>query len=57
MTDLKTPEEWQVIKGFRVYDPDGWRRAGDPAWDEPITEADFDLRAGQSTIGPLNLGS
>jgi|GraSoiStandDraft_45_1057281.scaffolds.fasta_scaffold2663579_2 hypothetical protein len=50
MTDLRTPEQWQEAKGYRVHDPDGWRLPGAPAWDQPISELEFDLRAATSTI-------
>lgn len=51
--ELHTPEEWSVRKIVRVLDPDGWRHDG-KSWDEPITEAEFDERAGMSTTGPAD---
>jgi len=49
-----TPQEWCEFKGIRILDPDGWRCAGAPDWDEPIGESEFDERAGMSTAGPWN---
>lgn len=50
--ELKTPDEWCEIKGIYIMDPDGWRSEGDPAWDEPISEEEFNWRSSASTIGP-----
>ena len=46
----RTPEQWCARYGVEVHDPDGWRHADAPAWDEPITLADFYTRAQESTI-------
>lgn len=46
----KAPEIWCLDTGIQVMDPDGWRRKGDPAWDEPITRDDFLKRAYMSTV-------
>lgn len=49
-----TPQGWCEFRGIRILDPDGWRSANAPDWDEPITEAEFDERAAVSTSGPWN---
>jgi hypothetical protein len=46
---VKTPTEWELELGYRIMDRDGWRRPGDPSWDEPITRRDFEQRAMMST--------
>lgn len=48
--ELKTADEWSEIKGFIIRDPDGWREEGAPPWHYRITEEEFNLRAGSSTI-------
>lgn len=48
-SEKKTPDIWCDVTGIRILDPDGWRRAGDPAWTDPITRLDFMERAGRST--------
>lgn len=48
--ELKTPDEWCKIKGFRIMDPDGWRGHDRPDWDCPLTEEAFMLLAAESTI-------
>jgi hypothetical protein len=53
---FKTPDEWCAIKGVRILDPDGWRIEGAPAWDEPISEVEFDERLMFSTQGPWDWG-
>lgn len=50
MSEKKTPEDWAEEKGIVIVDPDGWRRDGAPALDEPITEEEFNRRAAESTI-------
>lgn len=51
MSEMKlTPVEWQEIEGVTILDPDGWRMAGAPAWDEPITRDDFLKRMSISTV-------
>lgn len=52
--DLRTPSEWAALLDLYIMDPDGWRMDGAPAWDEPISRAEFDMRAGMSTTGPLS---
>jgi len=47
--EKRTPEEWCTRYGVDIADPDGWRHRDAPAWDEPITLADFLNRARQST--------
>jgi hypothetical protein len=56
VNDRKTPTEWCKAKSIRIFDPDGWRSDSDPDWNEPISEADFDRRAGISTAGPWDWG-
>ena len=48
--ELRTPQEWQEIMGVVIMDPDGWRTKDAPAWDEPITQSEFQTRAAISTI-------
>jgi hypothetical protein len=48
-SEKRTPEEWCSQYGVDIADPDGWRHPDAPAWDEPITLADFYDRARQST--------
>jgi len=50
---LKTPREWEQIKGIRVADPDGWRsfsQLGPKDFGEPLTEEEFDRRVATSTV-------
>lgn len=35
------PEEWQILLGVIVRDPDGWR-AAKKSWDEPVTREEFE---------------
>lgn len=51
-TILKKPEEWGKILGWRVLDPDGWRKDDKP-WEEPITENEYMERLFWSTIQPV----
>ena len=54
----RTPEGWSAEYGFEIHDPDGWRHRDAPAWDEPITLAEFYKRAAESTIrGILGAGT
>lgn len=46
--EKKTPEEWAVIRGIFIRDPDGWR--GEKSYDEPITLEEFNERVNESTI-------
>ena len=48
--DLRTPADWQLATGIRIADPDGWRVAGDPSWETPISREDFLARAQRSTV-------
>jgi hypothetical protein len=50
-----TPErriarEWAKKHGVVILDYDGWRTAGAPQLEDPITEKDFLKRMGQSTV-------
>jgi hypothetical protein len=47
--DKKTPDEWSALLGVTVLDPDGWRRDRRP-WSEPLTRAEFQTRAFESTV-------
>lgn len=51
---LRTPDAWMRIKhpDKAIYDPDGWRGPNGRSFDDPITEAEFDRRYIQCTIGP-----
>jgi hypothetical protein len=51
---LLTPTEWMRIKhpNMDVYDPDGWRGPNGRPWGDAISEAEFDLRYLECTIGP-----
>jgi hypothetical protein len=46
----RTPEAWCAEYGVDIVDPDGWRSKDAPAWDEPITLAEFYDRAIQCTV-------
>ena len=55
----RTPKDWCAIKGVRIADIDGWRRAlrlpngrsyDAKSWDEPIREQEFNDRASASTL-------
>jgi hypothetical protein len=48
-TEKRTSEQWCEEYGVDIADPDGWRYADAPAWDEPITLVDFYRRVGEST--------
>jgi len=51
--EKRTPEEWlqaEKYKGLVIMDPDGWRGKDAPAWDEPITEDEFNHRLCMSTV-------
>jgi hypothetical protein len=50
------PEEWCRAYGVHIYDPDGWRLDGAPAWDEPISLVEFWGRAQVSTTDVANPG-
>lgn len=43
---LKTPEDWieELCPEVSIVDPDGWRGADAPAFDEPISREDFRQR-------------
>lgn len=45
----KTPSEWQKEFFYKVLDPDGWRNHNVP-WDKPLTRAEFEALASESTI-------
>lgn len=47
---MRAPEQWCIHYDVEIKDPDGWRRADAPAWDEPITLPDFWRRAARSTL-------
>lgn len=60
--NVRTPEEWEAIKGITVLDADGWGiplKSSKPdgtqkswpakSWSEPITEEEFNLRLMLST--------
>jgi hypothetical protein len=46
----RTPEQWCKQYSVDIADPDGWRHTDAPAWNEPITLADFYERARKSTV-------
>lgn len=47
----RLPAHWCSILGMRIMDPDGWRRRDDETtWDTPVTLAEFQERAGLSTV-------
>lgn len=51
---LLTAEQWQVVLGVYVLDPDGWREPGAPEWLTPISRVEFIERAGRSTANWRN---
>src|SRR5690606_12339109 len=52
--ELRHPDEWAELHGFRILDPDGWRGPyADIEYDTPITEEEFMRRATVCTIQPL----
>jgi hypothetical protein len=53
--DLRTPEVWARLLGWRVVDPDGWRGADGRPWDDPIGRDEFERRANLSTCQPPEL--
>lgn len=56
MVLIRTPEEWCQLLGWQILDPDGWRgRRGRP-WTDPISQAEFERRAGESTARHAPLG-
>ena len=50
MIDLKTPREWEEVKGIRILDPDGWRGRNFKAFGAAISEEEFDQRMAMSTV-------
>lgn len=51
---LRTPEQWEALVGYRIYDPDGWRGTSSsdlPSkdWHEPIDFDEFQARMALST--------
>jgi hypothetical protein len=53
LNELKTPAEWEIISGVKIYDSDGWRRGcplGEKSFDEPISYDEFEERMLYSTI-------
>lgn len=51
MSELKrTAEEWSIIKGIRIYDPDGWRLDDGVRLESNITETEFIWRAAMSSV-------
>lgn len=49
-TKLRTPDEWCVILGYEIMDPDGWDRTDFTAsWSERLTLEEFERRARAST--------
>lgn len=55
MTIKKSSTDWLKTVDVIVYDPDGWDRSNQKAFDqsmaELITEEEFDLRLARSTTG------
>jgi hypothetical protein len=51
-----TPEQWCAHYGVTILDPDGWRTAGAPAWDQPISLAEFSARAMRCTVDTSSPG-
>ncbi len=50
-TILRPAAEWEPLFGVKIIDPDGWDRSNlAESWAEPITDAEFERRAMQSTI-------
>lgn len=53
----RTPQEWAATKGLLIIDPDGWRTAGSPPFDEPCEwSEDVELRLWRCTVVPLDWG-
>lgn len=50
MAELRLPVEWAAEMKMEILDPDGWRRPGDPPFDQPITLDDFLPRMWMSTL-------
>jgi hypothetical protein len=50
MSEKKTPQEWAAERGYRILDPDGWRMADSPPFDQPCTQEAFDWRFMLCTI-------
>lgn len=50
MSELKMPEEWCAEYGLQIADPDGWRGAAAPPWDQPIGLVEFADRFAQCTV-------
>ena len=46
-----TPDEWSMLDGVVVTDPDGWRYDSKP-WVDPITRTEWERRKSISTVGP-----
>jgi hypothetical protein len=47
--ELATPEEWERRTGIEILDPDGWMGEDPKPWEQPISAAEFDRRAAEST--------
>lgn len=47
---LHTPSQWAELEGIEIKDPDGWRVAGAPPFDQPTTFEDYQQRCAFSTI-------
>ena len=52
---LKTPEDWieELCPDVSIVDPDGWRGADAPAFDEPISREEFLMRLRRCTAGNI----
>jgi len=49
--------EWCLLLAVTVLDPDGWDRTDfQRSWNEPITEAEFRRRLGESTAASISVG-
>lgn len=53
--ELRTPQEWAELAGLYILDPDGWREADAPPFDQPCTQGEYKQRVGWCTVGPLPL--